>query len=236
ELEAHYLYMEKIQDVTEDAANYFGPIFDTEPLQKDDDDLTKERYLLASLIEKLKCEINDSKNRNKILKSSNKTLTNKLKDLKKFQAELDRYHDVNYTSKMEIYCAKAKGDLISYKMESQKSLNEHTRKINDLNQIISEMKKVLVAHQETIFIMSQEKEAQNKFYKTHKDKEIKKVIALENKVKVLDDIVYKIGQSVQTMNMLNRNFKTSFVKPEYLKEAQRMNPRLYKVSIMIILL
>ncbi|GJV35386.1 hypothetical protein Tco_1407863 [Tanacetum coccineum] len=78
--------------------------------------------------------------------------------------------------------------------------------------------------------MSQEKEAQIKFYKTREDKEIDKVIALENKVKVLDDIVYKTGQSVQTMNMLNRNCKTSFVKPEFLKKAQRANPRLYDIG------
>ncbi|GKB59070.1 retrovirus-related pol polyprotein from transposon TNT 1-94 [Tanacetum coccineum] len=299
-LEAHYLYMAQIQEVTPDAADNSGPIFDAEPLQRqlesvndiyleeqgdtnitidlldmstngetvdqDDDDLAKERDLIASLIEKLKFEIDDSKNRNKFLESSNKTLHDKLKgeikdfktknkslessnnhfkeannelsktnqlmlkDLKKFQAELDRYHDVNYASKVEIDCAKAKGDLMSYKMESQKSLNEHTRNINDLNQIISEMKNELVAHQETISIMSQEKEAQNKFYKTREDKEIEKVIALENKVKVLDDIVYKTGQSVQTMNMLNRNCKTSFVKPEFLKKAQRANPRLYDIG------
>ncbi|GJS04850.1 retrovirus-related pol polyprotein from transposon TNT 1-94 [Tanacetum coccineum] len=92
------------------------------------------------------------------------------------------------------------------------------------------MKQELVAHQEKISIMSQEKEAQKKFYKTHKDKEIEKVIALENKVKVLDDIVYKTGQSVQTMNVLNHNCKTSFVKPEFLKKAQRTNPRLYDIS------
>ncbi|GJU63588.1 retrovirus-related pol polyprotein from transposon TNT 1-94 [Tanacetum coccineum] len=132
ELKAHYLYM-----------------------VQDDDDLAKERDLLASLIEKLKCEIHDSKNCNKFLESSNKTLVDKLKgeienfktknkslessnnhfkeannelsktnqlmfkDIKKFQAELGRYHDVNYTSKVEIDCAKAKGDLMSYKMDSQ---------------------------------------------------------------------------------------------------------------------
>ncbi|GKC22672.1 hypothetical protein Tco_1024822 [Tanacetum coccineum] len=66
--------------------------------QDDNDDLAKERDLLASLITKLKCEIDDSKNRNKLLESSNKILeannelskTNQLmfKDLKKFQAKL----------------------------------------------------------------------------------------------------------------------------------------------------
>ncbi|GKA97009.1 hypothetical protein Tco_0824903, partial [Tanacetum coccineum] len=107
--------MAQIQEVTLDAADISGPIFDAEPLQKvqnnddnynvfaiinehpeqpesvndtyleeqgdtnitidsldmcnqgemvdqDDDDLAKERDLLAFLIEKLKCEIDDSKN------------------------------------------------------------------------------------------------------------------------------------------------------------------------------
>nr|GEX95759.1 hypothetical protein [Tanacetum cinerariifolium] len=92
------------------------------------------------------------------------------------------------------------------------------------------MKKELFAHQETISIMSQQNEAQIKFYKTREDKEIDKVIALENKVKVLDNIVYKTGQSVQTMNMLNRNCKTSFAKHEFLKKAQRANPHLYDIG------
>ncbi|GJZ27005.1 hypothetical protein Tco_0571258 [Tanacetum coccineum] len=151
-------------------------------------------------------------------------------NLMKFQAELDKYHDVNYASKVTINYAKAKGDLMSYKIKSEKSSNEYTRKINDLNQTISDIKKELFAHQETISIMSQEKEAQIKFYKTLEDKELDKVIALENKVKVLDDIVYKTGQFVQTMNMLNRNCKSSFAKPEFLKKAQRANHRLYDIS------
>ncbi|GKB93183.1 hypothetical protein Tco_0979320 [Tanacetum coccineum] len=39
--------------------------------QDDTDELDQERDLLASLIEKLKCEIDDNKNRNKFLESSN---------------------------------------------------------------------------------------------------------------------------------------------------------------------
>nr|GEV89136.1 hypothetical protein [Tanacetum cinerariifolium] len=131
--------------------------YDTKQIDHDDDDddLANERDLLASLIEKLKCEIDDSKN---------------------------------------------------------------------------QMKKELFAHQETISILSQVKEAQLKFYKTREDKEIDKVIVLENKIKDLDNIVYKTGQSVQAMNMLNRNCKTSFAKPEFLKKAQRANPRMYDIG------
>nr|GEX32707.1 hypothetical protein [Tanacetum cinerariifolium] len=283
ELEAHYIYMAQIQEITPDVADNSGPIFDSKPLQNvpnndnynvfaiesehpeqsksvndtypveqdahnliidsldmcydreqvdqdDDDDPANEHDLLSSLIEKLKCEIDDSKNCNKFLETSNKALVDKLKgeiedlktknkslessnnhfkkvnnklsktnqlmfkDLKKFQAELDRYHDVKYASNVEIYCVKAKGDLMSYKMVSEKSFNEYTQMINDLNQTISEMKKELFVHQDTISIMSQEKAAQIKFYKTREDKEVDKVIALENKAKVLDNIVYKTGQ------------------------------------------
>ncbi|GJV06923.1 uncharacterized mitochondrial protein-like protein [Tanacetum coccineum] len=47
--------------------------------QDDTDDLDQECDLLASLIQKLKCEIDDSKNQNKFLESSNKALVDKLK-------------------------------------------------------------------------------------------------------------------------------------------------------------
>ncbi|GJV30991.1 reverse transcriptase domain-containing protein [Tanacetum coccineum] len=47
--------------------------------QDDTDELDQQRDLLASLIEKLKCEIDDSKNRNKFLESSNKALVDFLK-------------------------------------------------------------------------------------------------------------------------------------------------------------
>nr|GFA79498.1 hypothetical protein [Tanacetum cinerariifolium] len=132
ELEARYMYMAQLQEVSPDAAD-FGPIFDAEPLQKvsnndhynvfaiesehpdqsasihdtylieqdehnmiidsldmsydreqidqndDDADLVNERELLASLIKKLKCEIDDIKNRNKFLETSNKFLIENLK-------------------------------------------------------------------------------------------------------------------------------------------------------------
>nr|GEW18712.1 hypothetical protein [Tanacetum cinerariifolium] len=132
ELEAHYMYMAQLQEVSLDAADS-GHILDDEPLQKvsnddyynvfaiesahpeqsesvhdtypikhdvhtviidsldmsydreeierndDDNDLANKRELLASLIEKLKCKINESKNRNKFLETSNKVLVDKLK-------------------------------------------------------------------------------------------------------------------------------------------------------------
>ncbi|GJU81999.1 hypothetical protein Tco_1284364 [Tanacetum coccineum] len=119
ELEAHYVYMAKIQEVIPDAADNSGPIFEIlshcksftdhskylkmilekvkknigelvglienpvaerarvtsnngEEADHDDQMLQKERELLASLIEQMKIEIDESKQNNKSLESSNK--------------------------------------------------------------------------------------------------------------------------------------------------------------------
>nr|GEX02965.1 retrotransposon protein, putative, unclassified [Tanacetum cinerariifolium] len=203
-LEAHYMYMAQLQEVSLDAVDS-GPIFDAEPLQKVTIDSLDMSY------DKEQIDQNED-------------------DADLVNEQLARRNDVEYASKVEINCAKARGDLISYKMESQKSFNKYTQTINDLNHIISEMKEKLYAHQETISILSQQKETKIKLYKTHEDNELDKVISLENKVKVLDNIVYKTGQSVQTMNMLNNKCQTSFAKPEFLKKAQRANPRLCDIG------
>ncbi|GJU42214.1 hypothetical protein Tco_1195171 [Tanacetum coccineum] len=193
ELEAHYMYMAQLQEVTPDPVDNSGPIFDDEPMHKvqnnndnynvfamenehpeqpessndiylaeqgdtnitidssdicydraqDDqdetDDLDQERDLLASLIQKLKY----FKTKNKSLESSNNhfkeannelSKTNQLmfKDLKKFQAELDKYKDVNYASKVEIDCAKAKGDLIFAKPEFLKKAQRANPRLYDI--------------------------------------------------------------------------------------------------------
>nr|GEU61075.1 hypothetical protein [Tanacetum cinerariifolium] len=166
ELEAHYIehpeqskYVHDTYPIEQDEHNVIidslDMSYDREQIDQNDEDndLAHERELLASLIEKLKCEIDDSKNCNKFLETSNKVLVEKLKgeiddfknqnkslessnnrfkeatnklsetnkllynDFKKSQAELTRHNDVEYASKVEIDCAKAKGDLISYKMK-----------------------------------------------------------------------------------------------------------------------
>ncbi|GJR10957.1 uncharacterized mitochondrial protein-like protein [Tanacetum coccineum] len=94
ELEPHYMYMAQIQKQPESVNDtYLEEQGDTnitidsldmcnngETVDQDDnDDLAKECDLPASLIEKLQCEIDDGKNRNKFLETSNKALVDKLK-------------------------------------------------------------------------------------------------------------------------------------------------------------
>nr|GEX16505.1 hypothetical protein [Tanacetum cinerariifolium] len=72
--------------------------YDSEQIDQndEDDDLAKERELLASLIEKLKCEINETKNRNTLLETSNKVLVAKLKSkIKDFKNKNKRLTEAN---------------------------------------------------------------------------------------------------------------------------------------------
>nr|GEW72886.1 hypothetical protein [Tanacetum cinerariifolium] len=168
--------------------------YDREEIDQNND-FANECELFASLIEKLKCEIDERKNLNKFLETSIKVLVEKFKgeiedfknkkkslessnnyfkeannklstinnllytNYKKSKAELAKRNSMEYALKMEIECAQVRGDFSSYKMESQKSFKKYTQTINDLNQTISEMKDKLSAHQETISILSQQKEA-----------------------------------------------------------------------------
>nr|GFD08887.1 hypothetical protein [Tanacetum cinerariifolium] len=175
--------------------------YDSEQIEQNDEDvdLAKERELLASLIAKLKCEIDESKNRNTLLETSNNVLVEKLKsevadfknknkslteannklyevnahlyaDYKKSKAELQRRNSIEYASEMELECAKVRGDLLSYKMEYERSSDKYTHKINNFNQTVSELKEKLSAHQDTISILKQQKDDQIKLYKTWEDK------------------------------------------------------------------
>nr|GFA61881.1 hypothetical protein [Tanacetum cinerariifolium] len=183
ELEAHYMYMAKIQEVSPYAIDS-GPIFDTEPEQKvqnddhydvfaiecqhpeqsesvhkiylieqdalnviiesvdmhydseqidqndEDVDLAKERELLASLIEKLKCEIDETKNRNALLETSNKVL------IKKLKCKIDETKNPNtlLETSNKVLVEKLKSEIEDFKNKNKslKKANNKLSKENDL--------------------------------------------------------------------------------------------------------
>nr|GEX00978.1 hypothetical protein [Tanacetum cinerariifolium] len=159
ELEAHYMYMAQLQEVSLDVVDS-GPIFDDEPLQKKlkceiDESKNRNKFLETSnmvLIEKLKGAIEDFKNKDKSLESSNNffkeannrlTETNNLlyADYKKSKAELARRNSKEYASQMELECAKVRApnsdEVIRLKKESRSKLSDLIRpfdydKLNNL--------------------------------------------------------------------------------------------------------
>nr|GEW40983.1 retrovirus-related Pol polyprotein from transposon TNT 1-94 [Tanacetum cinerariifolium] len=208
ELEAHYMYMAQTQEVTLDATNNSRLIFDSEPLQKVPNNDNYNLFAIESKHPEQSKSINDTY---PVEQDAHNLIIDSL-DMRYDREQVDQDADDDLANER---------DLLASLIEKLKC---------EIDDSKNQMKKKLFAHQDTISILSQEKAGQIKFYKTREDKEIDIVIALENKVKVLDNIVYKTSQSVQTMNMLNRNCKTSFAKPAFLKKAQRANPRLYDIA------
>ncbi|GJW63111.1 hypothetical protein Tco_0114995 [Tanacetum coccineum] len=117
--------------------------------------------------------------------------------------------------------------------EKNAQFADFEKEINNLKQILSEQSKDKELLTKTFNIFkneSKEKEAKN----------IDTEIALEKKVKELDNIVCKMGQSTQTVHMLTKpqvfydnNLKQAlgFQNPFYLKKAQQIRPMLYDGNV-----
>nr|GEW50150.1 hypothetical protein [Tanacetum cinerariifolium] len=100
ELEAHYMYMAKLQQVSPDAVDS-GPIFDKELEQKVQNNAHYDVFAIEYF-----------KNKNKSLTEGNNKLSKEndllYADFKKSKAELKRRDSIEYASEMELECAKVK--------------------------------------------------------------------------------------------------------------------------------
>ncbi|GJW54944.1 hypothetical protein Tco_0099029 [Tanacetum coccineum] len=119
--------------------------------------------------------------------------------------------------------------------------------IQEKNAQFADFEKEINYLKQTLSEQSKEKELLTKtfnvFKNESKEKEAKNIdteIALEKKVKELDNIVCKMGQSAQTVHMLTKpqvfydnNLKQAlgFQNPFYLKKAQQIRPMLYDGNV-----
>ncbi|GKD42465.1 hypothetical protein Tco_1267110, partial [Tanacetum coccineum] len=180
-----------------------GPIFDKEPLEK----VHSNNDYNVFATERQHTEQPETINDTYVVEKDDNNITPDSLDMCNDEGKLRNKKD-----KLEKYCSEA------------------AFQVFDIKQKFLELEKQLLAHKNTISTLQYEKDEHKKFYKTSEDKEMERVIYLENEVKYLNDIVYKTGQSIQTMNMLNRNCKTSFAKPQYLKKPQSAKPCLYDIG------
>nr|GFB88129.1 hypothetical protein [Tanacetum cinerariifolium] len=199
-------YMAKLQQVSLDAVDS-RPIFDKEPEQKIQNDdhydvfaiecqhtkqsesahntcLLEQDAQNVNIDEQIDQNDEDVDLAKEHFKNKNKSLTeanNKLSevnahlyaDYKKSKAELQRRNTIEYASEMELECAK-----------------------------VRELKEKLSAHQDTISILKQQKDAQIKLYKTHEDKDIEK--SLIWKIKSRLSHISTGTQKTQFVNEIDR--------------------------------
>ncbi|GKC22144.1 hypothetical protein Tco_1024294 [Tanacetum coccineum] len=117
------------------------------------------------------------------------------------------------------------------------------KQITALNEEISNLNKHLSKEKSTVSSLQEEKKRLKSNFKIREDELLDKQIHLENKVKELDNILVKTGQSIQTMHMLSPNPDSYYHTDQimalgyqnlfYLKQAQQKQQSLYNGKVLL---
>ncbi|GJX52687.1 hypothetical protein Tco_0281056, partial [Tanacetum coccineum] len=187
---------------------------------------SQQDALILSVFEQLSNQVTNCNKLNNDSIIANETLSAKLERYKERVKLLEERQNVDLDTQEKLII----DDIIR---EKKSQFADFKKEINNLKQTLSEQsnKKELLTKTFNVFKNeSKEKEAKN----------IDTEIALENKVKELDNIVCKMGQSAQTVYMLmkpqvfyDNNLKQAlgFQNPFYLKKAQQIRPMLYDGNV-----
>ncbi|GJV33409.1 hypothetical protein Tco_1393809 [Tanacetum coccineum] len=240
ELEAHYSYMAKIQEVPNANSST-----DFEPLEHNDQNVVEyddERVALANLIANLKLYVDENKKIQKQLKKANASLTqeltyclvalqNKQTELEKYMAFNDRTVDYD---KLERKLNETLGLLAQKDIDIKEGLKLKAYKISVVQEKHDELVKQSLLTKSHYEGLVKEKTKVITDLKLKEEKDIDKMISMENQLKFLNEIVYKRSQSIQTIHMLapkcpTFNGRPTFANPMYLKKAQNEKPCLYEI-------
>ncbi|GJR35610.1 retrovirus-related pol polyprotein from transposon TNT 1-94 [Tanacetum coccineum] len=243
-------HKEKMINVTPDSSD----MCDNEGTADQNDEESEDKcVLLASLIANLKLDVDENKKSQKQLKKANTSLTQELEkskqdlkiskqDFSYCKSEFEKYKmfQTNHKDKekAELKCEKTLGLLEETKRlhnESSKTQSYTTFCVKEAN---TKLVNHISTHESKISQILKENEQMKKDFKERENKDIDKLITLENQIKFLTNVVYKTGQPVQTMHMLTpkpSSYYTglgvsSFANPLYLKKVQLEKPCLYNVK------
>ncbi|GKD82143.1 hypothetical protein Tco_1348982, partial [Tanacetum coccineum] len=147
------------------------------------------------------------------------------------------FHDPNITAELERYKEQVKvlkGQNIDLQSKDNVSYScEQSIEIDRLKQTLSEHLKEKESLMQTVTLLKND-------FKKEESRNIDREIALEKKIKQLDNIVYKRDQSAQTVHMLTKpqffydhttKQALGFQNPFYLKKAQQLEPKLYDGNV-----
>ncbi|GJZ41163.1 hypothetical protein Tco_0588049 [Tanacetum coccineum] len=172
--------------------------------------------LILSLIKQLKTQVVNYTKINLDNKSINDTLT----------AKLERYNE-----QVKVLKEGQNGDLKSNDIILDSC--EPFVEIDRLKQTLFEHLKEKESLMQTISLLKND-------FKKEESRNIDREITLEQKIKQLDNIVYKRGQSAQTVHMLTKpqffydhttKQALGFQNPFYLKKDQQLEPKLYDGNV-----
>ncbi|GJU95222.1 retrovirus-related pol polyprotein from transposon TNT 1-94 [Tanacetum coccineum] len=197
--------------------------------------------LMANLHVEQAVEVEKVNSVNRKMKEKNAELTTELARYKNqercFEISQEKYDKLERCYQQSVYqeqCLSKKINALHLSSGKQ---------ITALNEEISNLNKQLSKEKSTVSSLQEEKKRLKSDFKIREDELLDKQIQLENKVKELDNILVKTGQSIQTMHMLSPK-PDSFYHTEqkmalgyqnlfYLKQAQQKQQSLYNGNFLL---
>ncbi|GJW43246.1 retrovirus-related pol polyprotein from transposon TNT 1-94 [Tanacetum coccineum] len=222
-----------------------------------------ERVALANLIANLKLDVDENKKIQKKLKKANASLTQELTECKSIlaetsrtlgesnsirdsclvalqnkQIEFERYKTLNGRTvdyeKLEHKLNETLGLLAQKDIDIKEGLKLKAYEISVVKEKHNELVKQSLVTKSHYEGLVKEKTKVITDLKLKEEKYINKVISIEKQLKFLNEIVYKISQSIQTIHMLAPkcpifNGRPTFANPMCLKKALNEKPCLYEI-------
>ncbi|GJR71780.1 hypothetical protein Tco_0084145 [Tanacetum coccineum] len=179
------------------------------------------RALYDSLYNNLATNVEKVNSVNRKMKATNAELTTELARYKNqekfFEINQEKYDKLERCYQKSIYqkqCLTKKINALH--LSSAKTITTLNEEIANLNNMLSKEKS-------TVSSLQEEKKRLKSDFKIREDKLLDKQIQLENKIKELDNILVKTGQSIQTMHMLSPK-PDSFYHTEHKMALGYQNP------------
>ncbi|GKB32204.1 hypothetical protein Tco_0871605, partial [Tanacetum coccineum] len=199
------------------------------------------RAYFESLYNNLAIEVEKVNSVNRKMKETNADLTTELARYKNqekcFEISQEKYDKLERCYQKSVYqeqCLTKKINALHLSSGKQ---------ITTLNEEISNLNKQLSKEKSTVSSLLEEKKKLKSDFKIREDELLDKQIQLENKIKELDNILVKTGQSIQTMHMLSpkpdsfyhteQKMALGYQNPFYLKQAQQKQQSLYNGKVLL---
>nr|GEX53867.1 2-hydroxyisoflavanone dehydratase-like [Tanacetum cinerariifolium] len=235
--ESHQVPQNDNDIITEDTSvEQGGEIVEQHPAN-----FEETRALYESLYHNLAIEVEKVNSVNRKLKETNADLTTELARYKNqdrcFEISQEKYDKLERCYQQSVY----QEQCLSKKINA---LHLSTGKqIMTLNEQISDLNKQLSKEKSTVSFLLEEKKKLKSDFKIREDDLLDKQIQLEKKIKELNNILLKTGQSIQTIHMLSpkldsfyhteQKMALGYQNPFYLKQAQKKQQSLYDGKVLL---
>nr|GEX74223.1 hypothetical protein [Tanacetum cinerariifolium] len=212
-----------------------------ETVEQHPTNIVETRILYDSLYNYLAIEVENVNTVNRKLKETNVELTTELARFKNqekcFEISQEKYDKLKRCYQKSVY----QEQCLSKKINALHLISG--KKIMTLNKEILNLNKQLSMEKSTVSSLLEEKKKLKFDFKIREDKLLDKQIQLKKRIKELDNILVKTGQSIQMIHMLSpkpdsfyyteQKMALGYQNSFYLKQAQQKQQSLYDGKVLL---